>query len=418
MVASLEIWFLSLPVITQVIIAIISVLTISMLGPLYNNRTLAYGPTILTMLGIFGCFLGISIGLMHFQTNDIQASVPELLNGIKTAFWASVAGVGGALVIKARHLLFGPPRIAADGAVAEATVDDLALLLRTLNQSLAGKEDSTLLSQTKLLRQENRDGLASLKNSLDSYMEKIADSNSKALIEALKEVIRDFNAKINEQFGDNFKQLNSAVEKLLLWQNTYRQQVTEIIEQQKITTSTMSEATAHYKETVANSECFSNAANSLVSLIKTLELQREQITHSLTSLGSLLKSAGDNLPKIESQVVAMIQQVESGVRSSNAQISSTVTTMTQNLQTSHSEMKKLLIEAAEASNKDVNTHIKQLSENTQKQVVALDKALSDELTKSIETLGEHLTALSRRFVEDYSPLTDKLRTLVQTAGRA
>jgi hypothetical protein len=37
---------------------------------------------------------------MDFKTNDIQGSVPELVNGIKTAFWASVAGVGGALLLK------------------------------------------------------------------------------------------------------------------------------------------------------------------------------------------------------------------------------------------------------------------------------------------------------------------------------
>ncbi len=460
-VASSMAFFSALPEVTQAFIVIIALMTILMVGPFYNNRTLAYGPTILTMVGIFGCFLGISLGLMEFRTNDIQGSVPALVDGIKTAFWASVSGVGGALLIKIRLLVFGPPRFATDGAIAEATVDDLAVLLRSLHQSLAGKEDSTLLSQTKLLRQENRDGLTSLKSSLDSYMEKIADSNSKALIDALKEVIKDFNAKINEQFGENFKQLNSAVEKILIWQDAYRQQMAEMIDQQKDTTKNMSEATARYAEMVGHSETFTSAANNLSSLIKTLELQRDQVSTSISTLGGLLKSAGDNLPKIEAHIVEMTRQVETGVRSSNEQItavvtamtqnlqtahsemkrllmeaaetasieistrnkqlheqvSSTVATVTQNLQTSHSEMKKLLVEAAEAANKDVNVHMKQLSENTQKQVVALDKALSDELTKSIQTLGEHLTALSRRFVEDYTPLTERLKILVQTAGR-
>ena len=39
------------------------------------------------------------------------------------------------------------------------------------------------------------------------FAEKVAENNSKALVEALEEVIRDFNTKISEQFGDNFKQL-------------------------------------------------------------------------------------------------------------------------------------------------------------------------------------------------------------------
>jgi DNA anti-recombination protein RmuC len=417
MFVSIESWFNSLPTITQGFVVAIAVLTVLMAGPFYNNRTIHYGPTILTMIGISGCFLGISLGLMDFRTNDIQGSVPNLVDGIRTAFWASVCGVFGALIIKMRLLVFGPPRVSPDGVVAEATVDDLATLLRSLHQSIAGREDSTLLSQTKLLRQENRDGLSSLKSSLDSYMEKIAESNSKALIEALKEVIRDFNAKINEQFGDNFKKLNSAVERILVWQESYRQQMGEMIEQQKLTTNNMSIASERYAGLLQQSESFVEITNSLQSLIQALNLQRDQITQSISALGALLKASDESLPKIETQVIEMTRQITAGAQTSTKQIADAVTATTEALQTAHAEMKRLLIEAANAAHKEVNTTIKSLTETTQRQVTDLDKALSDELTKSIETLGEHLTALSRRFVDDYTPLTERLQTLVQAASR-
>ena len=51
-----------------------------------------------------------------------------------------------------------------------------------------------------------------------------------------------------------------------------------------------------------------------------------------------------------------------------------------------------------------------------RQIQSLDEALQDELTKSIESLGSQLTSLSGKFVEDYSPLTDKLREVVQIAN--
>jgi hypothetical protein len=85
--------YLTLPAITQGFIAVIGALTILIVGPFYNNRTVVFGPTVLTMLGIFGCFLGIAIGLLSFNTSDVQGSVPALVEGIKTAFWASVFGV-------------------------------------------------------------------------------------------------------------------------------------------------------------------------------------------------------------------------------------------------------------------------------------------------------------------------------------
>ncbi len=110
----------------------------------YDTRDLSYGPVILTMLGILGCFIGIAQGLFHFDTTNIQNSVPGLLDGIKTSFWASIAGIVGALTIKARCQIFGPPRLSHGEGLQGATIDDLARLLQSLHQSLAGKEDSTL----------------------------------------------------------------------------------------------------------------------------------------------------------------------------------------------------------------------------------------------------------------------------------
>jgi len=155
--------------------------------------------------------------------------VPSLLDGIKTSFWASIAGIVGALTIKVRCRIFGPPVVTNDEELQGATIEDLARLLRSLQESLAGEEGWTLLSQIKLFRQETGYGLKAVYSSLENYMERMAENNSKAFIEALKEVIRDFNAKINEQFGDNFKQLNSAVERILFWQEAYREQMAEMI---------------------------------------------------------------------------------------------------------------------------------------------------------------------------------------------
>ena len=117
---------------------------------------LNYGPIILTMLGILGCFFGIALGLLHFDTTKVQDSVPSLLAGLRTSFWASIAGIIGALTIKARYQIFGPPEHSDSHELQGATIDDLARLLQSLQQSLAGNEDSTLGSQVKLLRQDLR----------------------------------------------------------------------------------------------------------------------------------------------------------------------------------------------------------------------------------------------------------------------
>ena len=84
----------------------------------WSRRNLTIGPTFLTTLGIFFCFLGIALGLGHFDPDDIRNSVPNLLDGIRTSFWASVAGIFWALTIKGRAAFFGDPSLPIVGSQA------------------------------------------------------------------------------------------------------------------------------------------------------------------------------------------------------------------------------------------------------------------------------------------------------------
>jgi DNA anti-recombination protein RmuC len=407
----------SLPVTTIVLISLIISAAI-FFQVRYNARDVNYGPILLTMLGILGCFLGIAQGLFHFDTTNIQNSVPGLLDGIKTSFWASIVGIVAAITIKARYQILGPPQLTQGEKPQGATIDDLARLLQSLQRSLAGQEDSNLLGQMKLLRHETGYGLKAVYSSLENYMEKMADNNSKALIEALKEVIRDFNAKINEQFGDNFKHLNSAVERILIWQEAYRQQLAEMIDQQRAITENMSTAAARYSELVQQAERFATTAAGLQALITALESQREHLHGALTHLGSLLKAAGDGVPRLEEKITELTCQIETSVRKTSEKLAAASKELTRNVQDSQAEMQKILVQNAAAIHREMSSNLQQLSAQTKDQVVTLDRALTQELEKSIRTLGEHLTSLSRRFVDDYAPLTESLRQVVQMARAA
>src|SRR5437016_3793919 len=50
-------------------------------------------PQIFATIGILGTFIGIAVGLWNFDVNNIENSIPELLQGLKTAFFASIIGI-------------------------------------------------------------------------------------------------------------------------------------------------------------------------------------------------------------------------------------------------------------------------------------------------------------------------------------
>src|SRR5207237_9909309 len=178
-----------------------SAVLISSIGLLFHirwsRRATALGPTILTTLGIFFCFAGIAWGLLDFDANDVRSSVPHLLGGIRTSFWASVGGIFWALTLKIRVALFGDAAVPACGAQEGSTVDDLARLLVQLNRSIAGGDDSSLLSQVKLLRAHSNDRIDRLTETFGTYAESIAETNWTALLCALSHLVRAFTAKLN-----------------------------------------------------------------------------------------------------------------------------------------------------------------------------------------------------------------------------
>ena len=136
----------------------------------FNARTAALAPSMFTTLGIFATFLGIALGLLHFDARNIQASVPDLLDGLRTAFWASVFGVGGALTVKMRVAILGLPTKKGEAAHPQgATIDDLATHLVAVQKALVGSDDSTLITQLKLGRQESNDRLERIRKVVEEF---------------------------------------------------------------------------------------------------------------------------------------------------------------------------------------------------------------------------------------------------------
>ena len=280
----------------------------------WSRRATALGPTILTTLGIFFCFAGIAWGLLDFDPNDVRSSVPHLLGGIRTAFWSSVVGIFWALTLKIRVALFGDATVPASGAQEGSTVDDLARLLVQLNRSIAGSDDSGPLRQVKLLRTDSNGRIDRLTEAFDRYAENIAETNSKALVSALSEVVRDFNVKINEQFGDNFRQLNSGVERLVSWQVQYESQLKALIEQETATRESMTEAALRFTDIVNTASEFAAVARSLQNIVRAANNQSEQLARAVMLLSGLIAEVTEGLPIIERRIGQLIARSEQGIR--------------------------------------------------------------------------------------------------------
>jgi len=260
---------LSLPWVTTLFIALILVLWAYFFFFRFTPVVVSNAPAVLTSLGILATFVGVASGLSGFDTGDVQGSIPALLDGLKTAFWSSIVGIGAAITIKLKHVVTARRTDKDEAAHESATVDDLADLLRELNGALG---------------HGTNDRLDTLKRSLDEFLEHSAESNSRALVSALHEVIRDFNVKLNEQFGGNFMRLNEAVEKILVWQDRYAKQTAEVIEQQAHAAERITTTSGSYELLAEKADAFSGMTEKLGNLLSELDGQKKQTQEATASL--------------------------------------------------------------------------------------------------------------------------------------
>lgn len=370
-------------------------------------------PSLAISLGIGFTFVGIYFALQGFDVSDIQGSIPELLGGMKLAFSTSIWGMGVAFAYRltADTPLWRSSKEARQGQ--GATIDTLAAHLQQIGVALVGSGDSTLHTQIQKLRLTVQDKQDELIREFRAFAENMTESNTQALIEAIEQVMRDFNTAINEQLGESFRQFNEGLGRMLTWQEEYKEQVEEMadqfdralegVEACEQALARIEEQNAHVAET----------AEATRYVIAAYHAQIQGLQGHLQAFAAVADKAGEAFPAIEANLTRLTDGLKASMEAASkaveeaAEVQRAATRQT--------------MEAIQRDHAGLSDQVRQLVADTRndlaKQTVELDKALGEELTKSLNGLGQQMASLSSKFVADYTPLTDRLRQLVEAAGR-
>lgn len=390
-----------------------------LLSPLQLKRiqTLNTIANTVVSLGILGTFLGIFLGLINFDVTNISASVPQLLTGLKTAFLTSIAGLISSLILKSYPQVYGIQIPKSDSKKDEANIETMINLLSRIEKSIAGEGETTLVTQVQKLRTSNADRLDKLDKSFNDFAEKMVADSTQSLIEALTQVMRDFNTQINEQFGDNFKQLNDAVGKMLDWQIEYAGRVENMTDQFQKTLDGIVECERVLTSLSNKAAVYQDTSTKLHELLNNLNT-------NLVAINEMSQNAKSAFPTIQKQIQELTEHfssaVQSAVRENNRMfetqkiaIDNQINAMTTSYQQLGNQQQKLITEL----NSRIEKLMKDNADRITDQLKNLDNELAEELNKALTSLGSQLTSLSNKFVQDYTPLTKELQKLVQMANR-
>lgn len=111
-----------------------------------------------------------------------------------------------------------------------------------------------------------------------SIFKPIPKARSEAL-QALEIVVAEFNHNLTSQFGDNFKELNSAVKAMIVWQENYKTQLKESEQTLNSIIMQLNQVQLYKKE----------EQESIQALIKNLENSSYEVSKSLHQTSDIVK---------------------------------------------------------------------------------------------------------------------------------
>lgn len=452
----------------------------------YKKRELYVN--LLAAIGMVGTFLGICIALQNFDSANITNSVPELLKGMKTAFYTSLVGTGSSVILKIIYGIKGTKiepieqeffdnnkRLREQNDILISLNTEILSELKNQNsksQTMIGYLQSTLetnnviknnlingIDHIKTLLRISNTSLDTLDKSFKTFKEKMAKENNEAFTEAIGACVKNLNKEMMEQLGENFNKFNEGMFRLIIWQEKYIEIIkqtdnnqnriinTFTVIEEKLTSASNSVILLSEKSEKIISICenIGNIISDLNNVINKANISEETLKETINKIVSFnneLIEFKDILGSIIKNTSEANKVFNSAVLNSNQEIIKITEELTKyDIETKniHSKFLEILRNEFDQTSKNINelnnnlkkecinivtnTAVemeltnKKIGENLDKHVNNIQDELGKALTSSLISLGEELASLSKKFVEDYTPLTEKLREVVKIAEK-
>jgi hypothetical protein len=258
-----------------------------------NTYVLESIPSVFPTIGILCTFIGVFLGLLDFDSANIQNSIPILLNGLKLAFVGSMLGILGLLIFQ-KILAVVQKSIDIHSPIDElSTLKAIKMELETsrktqeknsellaskIAESIFEKFEHPLNLVIKTLSEvkENENiNSGVLINKFEEFGELLKKNNTEALVQVMERVTTQFNAQmsslINRLVQENFAELNNSVKNLNTWQQQNFKQIEHLTSQYELVYKAFQVSNNSIDAVSANLTNLTKEEGKLVKLVNELE---------------------------------------------------------------------------------------------------------------------------------------------------
>ena len=227
-----------------------------------------------------------------------------------------------------------------------------------------------------------------LRKEFETFSQNVAESitelATKELIASLTNVIENFNSVISKQFGDNFKQLNEAVEKTVKWQEKYRQQMDELAAQFETAAERIEKSRESVELIAESSNTIADRSESIVACTEKLDPILHTLNDQLDAFSTLRQRAHEAFPLIESRLDELTTDFSHAVQ----------TAIKESHENVEAQRDALLEQSIllEETTKSTTENIDQLATN-------FSKSVNTSIEQSHDSMNQQREALTQQFSE-------------------
>src|SRR5690606_6423268 len=121
--------------------------------------------------------------------------------------------------------------------------------------------------------------------------------------------IVDFNRNLTEQFGDNFKRLDESVQKLVIWQQQYMEQLSQMAQQYEQGVKAIDQTRDAVQQIGETTSTIPSSLDALRSVIQVNQHQIQELQRHRESYVQMRDKAIQAVPQIQSHLNEVGEQL-------------------------------------------------------------------------------------------------------------
>ncbi len=305
-----------------------------------HRRLVEFMPSFVSTLGVLGTFWGITQGLLVFDTEHIDTSIPTLLDGLKTAFFTSLAGMIGSVILST---IISRRQDARDEGVSD--IDQAA---------------GEITKSVKAMSEANTQTMQAIQEQLHNQ-----DADRKAFYRTMGEMMN--------RMADTQKGINSTLDSLAVLQRSQEGSLASIKEFSSSMAASIGSLEAEAEKQTEPLRSMAKSSGEISASTHHLS----EMLDVLSGMSSVQEEIGATVGKMKEIIHGEVIQIEESMDKTNALLERKFDEFTDLLKKSNTEA---LVEV-----------MKRVTEEFQKQMNELINKLVqenfDQLNKSVEKLN-------------------------------